>query len=175
LRVKSVKYERLFSFEKYNNERIGMEVEISEHDNAEAVLGELYFKILNIEKCLDLFRYLKAKLDIIISSLKSLEKKRKDLLEDIRDTEKELEEIQKIDDIMEKQRRICRLRDIKQLRRDLVEVEEKIENYEELKQETKKALEDLEQLIKAGEFEKALEKYLPLGEKLSEIYGYSYY
>ena len=171
MRVRSVKYERLFSFEKYNNERIGMEIELSEHDDAAAVLGELYFKILNIEKSLELFRFFQEKFETIVGRIESRNRRRKELLEDIRITEKELEKIKQIQDETERARRLCNLRDIKDLRRRLVEVEEEIEELEELRDKTRKALNDLEKMIKAGQFEEALEKYRELSEKLAKIYN----
>ena len=174
MRVKSVKYERLFSFAKYNNERIGIEVELSEHDNADVILGELYFKILNIEKCLEMFRFLQGKFQTILQRIESLKRRRKELLEEIRRNEKKLEQAKKIEDETERARILCSIGDIKDLRRRLVEKEEEIEELEDLRNETSKALVDLEKMIKAGQFEEALQKHRELGEKLAKIYDEYY-
>lgn len=56
MRVKEVRFEKLFSIGDFNNERIGFTVELAEDDDEKKVLGELYFRVVQIEECLQALR-----------------------------------------------------------------------------------------------------------------------
>ncbi len=45
MKVKEVEYSRLFNLENYNNERIGLRVAIDDNEDADAVIGQLFFKV----------------------------------------------------------------------------------------------------------------------------------
>jgi len=56
MKVKEIEYSRLFNFENYNNERISLRVAIDDNEDADAVIGQLFFKVLQIEEALNLYR-----------------------------------------------------------------------------------------------------------------------
>jgi len=56
MKVTSVRYERLFSMEKYHNERIGFESHLANGESEGQALGELFFKVLAIEDHLQAYR-----------------------------------------------------------------------------------------------------------------------
>lgn len=56
MEVSEVSYERLFSFERYNNERIGFRVKLDGKENPDEAIGKLYLKVLGVEDCLQAYR-----------------------------------------------------------------------------------------------------------------------
>jgi hypothetical protein len=65
MKVKEVYLEKLFSLEKYNNERIGFRAEVSENEDSDKVAGELFFKIMEIEDCLNVYRNVLVDIDYV--------------------------------------------------------------------------------------------------------------
>ena len=78
MRVKEVEYSRLFTFENYQNERIGFKVEIAENEDENEVLGQLFLKIIAIEDTLSEYRHYIERLnelhDRIYDTKESLER-----------------------------------------------------------------------------------------------------
>ena len=56
MQIKTVHYERLFTLGNYQNEKIGFSADLHKHDNAEAVLGQLFGKVTESEHFLCIFR-----------------------------------------------------------------------------------------------------------------------
>jgi hypothetical protein len=56
MEITEVKFEKLFSLERYNNEKIGLTASISKGDNANQVMSEIILRVLAVEDCLKLYR-----------------------------------------------------------------------------------------------------------------------
>ncbi|MEM3617282.1 MAG: hypothetical protein QXJ31_05150 [Candidatus Bathyarchaeia archaeon] len=71
MKIKEVRIEKLFSLENYNNERIGFVAEVEEGENADAVAGQLFLKIMNVEDCLQTYRDVLS--DLLVASHREYE------------------------------------------------------------------------------------------------------
>lgn len=92
MKIKEIRYERLFNLKGYNNERIGFTAELSEGDDENKALGELFFKTLEVEECLEAYRKL-AELPEAYDRLIADEQRRiTDLKTDIADMKMRLNE-----------------------------------------------------------------------------------
>ena len=60
-----MRVEKLFSLEKYNNERFGFVAELAETDDPDKVFAELYQKILSIEDFLDAYRRVNDRIETV--------------------------------------------------------------------------------------------------------------
>jgi len=157
MRVKEVEYSRLFNLEDYNNERIGFRVAIDDNENADTVIGQLFFKVLQIEEALDLYRqYLKliSKKEGEISEYERRAKYHAEQLVDLENRKKELleEEDSKV--------KMCQLLDLDEM---IVKTKERLEELKEKRntaiselKKLKKYKDYIAELIKTGEFEKVL-------------------
>ncbi len=156
MKVREVEYSRLFNLENYN-ERISLRVAIDDNEDADAVIGQLFFKVLQIEEALDLYR---------------------DYLERIADTQREIEryegEIEEdtryLADLENRRKRLLEEEDSKVKMCQILDIDEMIgktkERIEKLKKNRDSALsrlkalkiykERMAELIRAGEFEKVL-------------------
>lgn len=56
MEIKSVTVEKLFSLERYNNERIGLTANISEGENANKAVAQLFLQITGIEDVFAIYR-----------------------------------------------------------------------------------------------------------------------
>jgi DNA repair exonuclease SbcCD ATPase subunit len=155
MKVKEVYFEKLFSLEKYCNERIGFRAEVSENENPDKVAGELFFKIVEIEDCLNAYRNVLTDIDIV--SRRIAERKHdiihiKKEMADLKTSIEELARLSEKGDVDAKLRHACDSRSYKQL-------SEQLENYEnelaELNEKHKKLIairEELRNRFKNGVF-----------------------
>jgi len=146
MKVKEVRFEKLFSLEGYNNERIGFTVELSEAEDESKVVAELFFKICQIEECLDAYRRLLRTYQNV------LEEHRYAQL-DVERARKEAEELkvelEKSSDELEHLQKAIKLRRVAD---ELKTREEKLAMLEEELSKLEKAREELKRRIKNGEF-----------------------
>ena len=56
MQIKTVHYERLFTIGNYQNEKIGFSADLDKHDDAEAILGQLFGKVTESQHFLCIFR-----------------------------------------------------------------------------------------------------------------------
>ena len=171
MKVKEVQYQRLFTLGSYNNERIGFVAEVDGEEDAGKVLGELFFKVLDVEDCLEAYRRLLEEQNRIELKAKTVQQRIASLekhISEMKITVDELVEKIKTGDIDARLRHACETRSLKSLE------EEKEENIKELKEITKeknkieKQLEVLRRNIKNGTFK--LPKDLKLTKTDFEFY-----
>ena len=144
MRIKEVQYQRLFTLGNYNNERIGFVAEVNENEDANKVLGELFFKVLDVEDCLETYRFLLRRLDSIEEQIVSTER-------DIARTQSRITELKiTIDELVEKikqgdydarLRHACETESLKELRK-------RLEDYTNLLKEQKKQRKELEEKLR---------------------------
>ena len=157
MEIKEVEYGRLFNLENYQNERIAFRVALDENEDANAVIGQLFFKVLQIEESLQLYRdYIKL--------IKNTEYKLNHYEREIEDAYRYLAELEnrrkKLEDEKDSKAKMCHLLDIDDA---IIKTKERIEK---LKKERDAAFSRLKALriykdkitewIKAGEFDKIL-------------------
>jgi DNA repair exonuclease SbcCD ATPase subunit len=126
MKVKEVYFEKLFSLERYCNERIGFRAEVSENENPDKVAGELFFKIMEIEDCLNVYRNVLTDIDVvsrqIVERQHDIARIKKEIA-DLKTTIEELARLSEKGDVDAKLRHACNSRSYKQL-------SEQLKNYE---------------------------------------------
>ena len=175
MRVKTVKYERLFSFEKYQNHRIGFEVELNEHDDEAAILGELYFKVLGLHTALEVHRKLMEVSFELPRKISSVAEKLRRVKEDLAEIEAARSKLKHVEDEEERYQLACKLKTEKSLQRNKIEYEDELDELTGLQKEVDKAILETRKLIFSGDFEEVLERYKDLLEQSTGIISNYYY
>jgi len=93
VKIKEVRFEKLFSNEKYNNERIGFVAEVEQGQDPDQIAGQLFFKIVNIEDCLQVYRRVQQELDHAVVTFEMKKESIRDLKEQIHKTKINIEEL----------------------------------------------------------------------------------
>jgi len=165
MRIKEVQYQRLFTLGKYNNERIGFVAEVEENEDADKVLGELFFKVLDVEDCLEAYRRLLEEKDRIERSISCTQHEIARLDRQISEMKVTIDElVEKIEkgDIDAKLRHACETRSLKSLQEEREEETKRLEELTKERNKIEKYIEVLKQNIKNGKFK------LPLGLELKK-------
>jgi len=152
MKIREVEYSRLFNLSNYQNERIGFKVEISDSEDPNAVIGQLFFRVLEVERIFQRYRDLLRKISRTEDYIRDLERDIERYDNEIANLERRLAEYKEREDI-----RQCIIVDTAEL---LEETRERLEKTKFELQNTVKQLEDLrkkkrelEELIKAGKFD----------------------
>ncbi len=157
MKVREVEYSRLFNLKNYNNERISLRVAIDENEDADAVIGQLFFKVLQIEEALNLYRdYLR----LIADTEQKIERYEREIEEDtgyLADLENRKKRLLEEEDSKAK---MCQLLDIDEM---IAQTKERIEEFKKNRDSALSRLKALKtykermaEMIRAGEFEKVL-------------------
>ncbi len=157
MKVKEVKFEKLFSLEKYNNERIGFVAEVEEGEDADKVVAELHFKILDIEDCLQAYRNILSDLDYAAERFQDEQWQVKSLEKEIADMKVRIEEISErlargelsVDD---KLRHACDRQSYRDMQEQLERHKETLKKWDEKVEQLTKAKVELRERIKNGNF-----------------------
>ncbi|MCD6402401.1 hypothetical protein J7L36_00900 [bacterium] len=166
MKIKEVQYQRLFTLGKYNNERIGFIAEVEENEDADEVLGQLFFKILDVEDCLEAYRRLLEEKDKMEYSINNVQHRIAYLSKQISEMKVTIHElVEKIQkgDIDAKLRHACETRSLKSLQQEKEKETKRLEELIREKKEIEKYIEILKQNIKKGEFK------LPKGLELKKF------
>lgn len=151
MEVTSVRYERLFSLEGYHNERISFEARLDEGESEEEAVGELFFKVAEIEDVFQAYR----------SCLGWLDKNAHDIDYDVRriaELERRIAEmkvsIEKLarGELDERLKAACDRESLKSLRAQLEHHRKDLEKHEREKATLTKQFEELRKNIKKGDF-----------------------
>jgi len=165
MKIKEVQYQRLFTLGKYNNERIGFVAEVDGNEDADKALGELFFKVLDVEDCLEAYRSLLEQRDRIELEINSVHHHIARLDRDISEMKVTIDElVEKIEkgDIDAKLRHACETRSLKSLQEEREEQTKRLEELTREKNKIEKHIEILKQNIKNGNFK------LPSGLELKK-------
>jgi len=157
MKIKEVKFEKLFSLEKYNNERIGFVAEVEEGEDADKVVAELHFKILDIEDCLQAYRNILSDLDYAVNRFQDEQSCLKDLERRIADMKVRIEEISErlargdlsVD---EKLRHACDRQSYRDMQDQLERHKKALKEWDEKVEQLTKAKVELRERIKNGNF-----------------------
>ena len=166
MKVKEVEYSRLFNLENFNNERIGFRVAVDDSEDADKVVGELFFKVLLIEEVLELYRKYLSYIYKTESDVEYYENRVREELVHIEDLETRKKRL--LEEEEDSKAKMCQLLDIDEL---LVRARKNLEDYKKKRDSDismlntlRKRREKLADLIKAGRFEEALSVSLPCEE-----------
>jgi len=165
MKIKEVQYQRLFTLGNYNNERIGFVAEVDDNENADRVLGELFFKVLDVEDCLEAYRRLLEDRDRIEREINCVHHHIARLDRDISEMKVTIDElVEKIEkgDVDAKLRHACETRSLKSLQEEREQETKRLEELTRKKNEIEKQIEVLKQNIKNGNFK------LPQGLELKK-------
>jgi len=155
MKVKEVYFEKLFSLEKYNNERIGFRAEVSEGEDSDKVAGELFFKIMEIEDCLNVYRNVLVDIDYVAGNF---EDKRHDItrirnqMAQMKTTIEELARLGEKGDVDAKLRHACETKSYKELSEQLQLSERQLEELDDKIKKLVAIKEELRERIKKGNF-----------------------
>ena len=152
MKIREIEYSRLFSFADYQNERIGFKAEITDSEDPNTVIGQLFFKTLEIERIFQRYRDLLREISCTEDYIKELERDIERHNNEIAHLEKRLAEYKERKTI-----RQCVIVDTAEL---LEETKQRLEDKKLKLKEAIKELEalrrkkrELEELIKAGKFD----------------------
>ena len=154
-KIKEVHFEKLFSLAKYNNERIGFRAEIEEGDNPDKVAGELHFKILAIEDCLNKYRTVLHWIDTASENVETNAEMIRHTKERMRKMKVDIAELAAQagkGDVDAKLKHACSGDSYKQLEESLQMYEDKFRKYDEKLNLLVKAKHELRERIKNGNF-----------------------
>jgi len=150
--VRIIRYERLFSLERYNNERIGFEVAVAENEDPDVAIGGLFFKIARIEEVFQEYRGCMERHD-------QLDRMIKETMESIGWHERELaqkkatiDELRRSREVDDRYRAACEARSLKRIQQDLEEARRRLEKHESEKREVETKIAELKARIKNGDF-----------------------
>jgi len=155
LKITEVRVEKLFSLEKYNNEKFGLTAQVEEGEDPDKVLAELNFKILAIEDCLEAYRRLQNDEDYVVSNIESAESNIAHCKSQIKNMTVKIEELlQQAEkgDVDARFRHACERESYKSIKERLLAEEQ---NLKDLNVNLKKIIavkEELKKRIKEGKF-----------------------
>ena len=155
MRIKEVRVEKLFSLEKYNNERFGFVAELAENDNPDKVLADLYRKILNIEDFFEACRRVNKDLEIVDHNIESAERKVARIQREIADLKVSIDELAKLaeqGDPDARLRHACDRRSLKSLNEDLEKAKKELEHYIKVKKQLTEIKQTLNSRLNQGNF-----------------------
>jgi len=151
MKVTTVRYERLFSLERYHNERISFEARLDEGESEDKAVGELFFKVAEIEdifqayrNCLDAMERNGHEIDYDTGRIAELERR-------IAEMKVSIEKLAK-GEPDERLRAACDRESLKSLRAQLEHHREDLEKHEREKATLTKQLQELRTKIKEGDF-----------------------
>jgi len=157
VKVREVEYSRLFNLENYQNERIGFRVEVGEDESADEVLGRLFFKVLQIEDGLQMYRNYIGLIELTKKQIRDYEKAIERAYENLVELENRRKKLME-EDVEESKSKMCELLDIDEM---IARTKGRIEELKEKRDSALKKLKVLEErkdeiaeLIKTGKFDK---------------------
>jgi len=155
MKIKEVRFEKLFSLEKYHNERIGFTAEVEEGENAEKVAGELHFKIVSIEDCLNAYRTCLNDVDYASREFEDKQEHIQHLQNQISEMKVTIEELYRQAEkgnVDAKLQHACSRQSYKQLQEQLVQYKKYSEEWDNTLKKLGKAKDILQERIKNGNF-----------------------
>ena len=155
MKIKEVRFEKLFSLEKYENERIGFTAEVEEGENAEKVAGELHFKIVGIEDCLNAYRTCLNGVDYASREFEGKQEQIQHLQNQISEMGVTIEELYRQAEkgnVDAKLQHACSRQSYKQLQEQLIQYKEDLEKWDNTVKKLVKAKDILQERIKNGNF-----------------------
>jgi len=170
VKVREVEYSRLFNLENYQNERIGFRVEVGEDESADEVLGRLFFKVLQIEKGLQLYRDYCEAIDRARRRLKGIEREITNEYKNLAELENEKKRY--LEEEEDTKTKMCKVLDIEEL---IDTTRKRIEKLKKSRDDTmthlkllEKRRSRLEGLIRDGKFDE-------IPSKVPGVEGDDYY
>ena len=155
VKVTEVHYERLFSLEKYHNEKIGFSAAIGKDESADKILSELFFKIAEVEDALQGYRGLEQEIIHMEHNVRSSEAtiaSREEQIENMKHTIDELLAKGEQGDVDARLRHACETQSYKGLQEDLAKQKIELEEREKKLTALIKSKAELQKRIKEGNF-----------------------
>lgn len=155
--IRKVQYQRLFSFGQYENERIGFEAEVNDGQEPEAVLGELYLKVMAVEDALEAYRSLHANCYQLHERRQHAQHRVASISAEIKEMKVKISEIDRMLqegtlEVDEKLRHACDRRSLKTLQDNLKLAEEDYKQTKERLLKAQRERDTLRERIKEGYF-----------------------
>lgn len=151
MKVKNIRYERLFSFAKFNNERITFEAELDGNESEDKAMGELFFKVANIEEVFQAYRNCLKLLDRYDDYMESELQNIARWERDIADTKVTIEQLSK-GKASDRLQAACRRESLEDMQKHLKKAKEGLLGYRKDKATIETQLIELQTKIKNGNF-----------------------
>lgn len=151
MKIERVHYSRLFSFAKYSNERITFDASVGPDEDADKVLGELFFKVTEIEDVLQAYRNCLSRLDGIAGTIDHDASQIGELTRRIAEMKVSIDKLAR-GEPDERLRAACDRESLKSLNAQLKRYQKSLERDELEKSELSKQLEGLREKIAEGDF-----------------------
>jgi len=156
MEITEVKFEKLFSLERYNNEKIGLTSSVSKADNPDQVMAELILRVLTIEDCLKLYRQLCETEQYYSNEVARWERQIEQTKSQIAEMKASIDtlakKIEETGDVDDKLRHACSGRSYKTLQTDLQRYEDELSRAKGQVVKATNAREEMKQRIKVGKF-----------------------
>ncbi|HDN05539.1 MAG TPA: hypothetical protein ENF90_00915 [Candidatus Bathyarchaeota archaeon] len=155
MRIKEVRVEKLFSLEKYNNERFGFVAELAETDNPDKVFAELYQKILSIEDFLDAYRRVNDNIETVDRYITNTQHGITRIQTEIAELKVSIDELARLaekGDPDARLRHACDRRSLKSLNEDLERKKKELAHYIKVKKQLTEIKETLKKRFNSGNF-----------------------
>lgn len=158
MKVSDVTYERLYSFGKYENERIRFNATLEDEDSPDVVIGALFFKVCDVEDCLAAFRHISDNIEVYQSRVAEYHNRSAQTSQRIAEMKVKIEEITTKLNKGERLgtdarlRHACDTESYEGLKKQLAEQKTTLASYERKLKEAIESKDVLKQRIKEGNF-----------------------
>jgi DNA repair exonuclease SbcCD ATPase subunit len=154
--IKEVKFEKLFSLEKYHNEKIGCTAIVNDGENADKTMADIILKVMDVEDCLSTYRELLSREERANYEVKSTENSIENLEDQIKTMKVKIEEItqavKKGADVDERLHHACSSRSYKELKEQLNTYKDRLKKEAVIAEVAMKNRIALRERIKVGNF-----------------------
>ena len=157
MKIREVKYERLFSFN-YENEKIGFAAEV-EDDSPEEVLGRLIRKAIEVEEALEIFRRIKGEYNFARMRYKEVRSRYNSYIRREEELKKMIEELRGKG---EEKKALCMALELDDIRKSIEKAKKEIDEASKNLHEKETDYHDALLLIKTGNFDIVIQRW---GEK----------
>lgn len=154
--IKEVKFEKLFSLEKYHNEKIGCTAIVNDGESADKTMANIILKVMDVEDCLSTYRELLSIEERATYEVKSTTQSIENTEDQIKTMKVKIEEItqavKKGGDVDERLQHACSSRSYKELKEQLSNYKERLKKQSVVADQAMKNRIALREQIKAGNF-----------------------
>jgi chromosome segregation ATPase len=154
--IKEVKFEKLFSLERYHNEKIGYTAQINDGENADKTMAELILKVMDVEDCLATYREIVSIQERADSNVENTENCIQQLQDQIKSMKVKIEEIteavKKGGDVGERLQHACSSRNYKESKQQLESYKTQLKIQKDTATKATQKRAELRERIKQGNF-----------------------
>ena len=155
--IKEVKFEKLFSLEKYHNEKIGCTAIVNDGESADKTMANIILKVMDVEDCLSTYRELLSIEERATYEVKTTTQSIENTEDQIKNNESKdrrnnTSSQERWRDVDERLQHACSSRSYKELKEQLSNYKERLKKQSVVADQAMKNRIALREQIKAGNF-----------------------